>query len=193
MLFKKRFLTLIEKGEIQTAYRKWSHPSVSESGTLLTAVGQLRITFLKKIEYDQITDSDVRKAGYVNRNELDKELSFKKVGDLYKIGFKLEKADPRIKLRENTDISESEMLEILTKLERLDSRGKVKYWTFKILKLVNVEPGKHAIEYATKLGYEKEWFKLHIRKIKNMGLTISLKDGYEISPRGKIVLERLKD
>ena len=192
MLFKKRFLTLIETGEIQTAFRKWTRPSVSESGTLLTPVGQLRIMSINKVEYSQITEEEIVQAGYRNRKELDKELAFKDKGDMYKIDFKLERADPRIELRENTKIPTDEMNEILGKLTRYDTRGKIKNWTFKVLELVDSEPGKYAIEYSTRLGYEKEWFKLNIRKLKNLGLTISLRDGYEISPRGKVVLKKLK-
>lgn len=192
MLFKKKFLTLIENGKIHTAFRKWKRPSVSESGTLLTPVGQLRIKSLSKIGYDQISDTEIIQAGYKNRKELDKELAFKDSGDIYKIHFELETADPRIELRENTAISDDEMTKIIEKLKRLDSNGKTKKWTLKVLKIVDDEPGKHAIDYSKKLGYEKEWFKLNIRKLKNLGLTISIKDGYEMSPRGKKVLDEIR-
>lgn len=192
MLFKKKFLTLIENGKICTAFRKWSRPSVRESGTLLTPVGQLRIQSIDKIEYSQITEGEIFQAGYQNRQELDKELAFKDKGDIYKIHFELERADPRIKLRANTDILNDEMNEIISKLKRYDTSGKIKNWTFKVLEILDREPGKYAIEYATKLGYEKEWFKMNIRKLKNLGLTISLSNGYDISPRGKVVLKELK-
>ena len=192
MLFKKKFLTLIENGTLTTAFRKWTRPSVSASGTLLTPVGQLEITSLSKIKYDQISEDDILQAGYKNRKELDNELAFKATGDIYKIQFELKGADPRIGLRENDTISDDEMTQIIGKLQKLDESGILKKWTYKVLALVAAEPGRYAIYYATKLGYEKEWFKLNIRKLKNLGLTISLKDGYEISPRGKIVLTELK-
>ena len=191
MLFKKRFLTLIEQKKVQIAFRKWTRPSVRTSGTLLTPVGQLHIESIEQIAYEQITDDEIVKSGYSSRNELDKELSLKKDGDIYKIHFRLERADPRIALRQDTDISKEEVDRIIEKLHRYDTRGKIKNWTSKILKAVYKEPGKYAIEYATELGYEKEWFKLNIRKLKNLGLTISLSDGYEISPRGKIILEKI--
>ncbi|MEO1011325.1 MAG: hypothetical protein AAFX53_08475 [Bacteroidota bacterium] len=185
-------MSLIEKGEIHTAFRKWTRPSVRESGTLLTPVGQLRITSLTSIAYDQISDEDIKLAGYTHREELDKELAFKEKGHIYKIGFKRESADPRIELRERTNISPGEMTTILNTLKRYDNHGKVKDWTLKILDMVDADPGKYAVEYATRLGYEKEWFKPNIRKLKNLGLTISLPDGYTISPRGKVVLKALQ-
>lgn len=124
MLFKKKFLTLIENGKIHTAFRKWTRPSVSESGTLLTPVGQLLIKSMNKVEYDQITDDEIIQAGYKNRKELDKELAFKNKGDIYKIAFNLERADPRIELRENTIIPNEEMNEVIGKLKRYDTSGK---------------------------------------------------------------------
>ncbi|MEM7487348.1 MAG: hypothetical protein AAF348_19235 [Bacteroidota bacterium] len=193
MLFKKKFLDLIEQGEIKIAFRKWTRPSVTESKTLLTPAGLLRIKSVKIIDYDQIPSHEIVQAGYADRKELDKELAFKETGDIYKIEFDLEGVDPRIALRKNSNISNAEMTKILDKLKRLDTSGKVKNWTFKVLDLLDREPGKYAIEYSTQLGYEKEWFKLNIRKLKNLGLTISLIDGYEISPRGNVVLHELKN
>jgi len=192
MLSKKKVLTLLEKGNIHTAFRKWTLPKVSKLGTLLTPVGQLRIKSISKIGYDQISDDELIRAGYKNRKELDKEFTFKDSGDIYKIEFELEEADPRVELRESTDISDKEMTKIIGKLKRLDEIGEIKNWTYKVLEVVDGEPGNYAIDYSTKLGYKKEWFKLNIRKLKNLGLTISLRNGYEISPRGKIVLKENK-
>ncbi|WP_294276703.1 hypothetical protein [uncultured Chryseobacterium sp.] len=42
-------------------------------------------------------------------------------------------------------------------------------------------------------GFEKEWLKLNIRKLKNMGLTISHTVGYEISPLGSEYLKKLTE
>lgn len=192
MLFKKKFLHRIESGSVRTAFRKWNRPSVSESGTLLTPVGQLRIKSMVKVDYSQITEEEVNLAGYRNRKELEKELALKDTGDIYKIEFYIERADPRIELRKNTTITNDEMEVILSKLKRYDTRGKVTNWTFRVLEMLESDPGRFAIEYSSKLGYEKEWFKLNIRKLKNLGLTVSHSYGYEISPRGKVVLNILK-
>ena len=58
MLFKTKFLTLIQAGKIETAFRKWTRPTVKESGILITAVGQLRINAVSKISYQNITDEE---------------------------------------------------------------------------------------------------------------------------------------
>lgn len=145
MLFKKKFLNLIRQNEVRVAFRKWVRPTVKENGTLLTPIGQLRVKSLSKVTYAQIADREVREAGYQSRQELDKELGMKENGDIYKIIFNLEQPDPRIALRENTHLSDSDIIELLKKLKRLDTRGKVKHWTRKVLNLVHEEPGRVAV------------------------------------------------
>ncbi len=133
MLFKQRFLNLIANGEIDTAYRKWTRPTIRESGTLLTPVGVLHIKSLEVIDYDQITDKDITGAGYHSRDELDREFALNNDGQIYKIKFEVKGADPRIALREKTDITADEMADILKKLNGFDTRGKVKDLDFLIL------------------------------------------------------------
>jgi hypothetical protein len=192
MLFKTKFSALIKAKKIETAIRKWTKPTVKENGTLITPAGQLRITSVKKISYNEITDNEIIQAGYSGRGELDAELSHKNTGEIYKITFRLEGEDPRIELRQNSNITPDELATLQKKLQALEARTMVKGWSMRILEAVNNLPGLYAIQYANKLGYEKMWFKLQIRKLKNLGLTISLENGYEISPRGKAFLDSVK-
>ena len=192
MLFKTKFSTLIKSKKLETAIRKWTRPTVKENGTLITAAGQLRITSVKKIKYNEITDREIIEAGYANRKELDRELDRKTAGEIYRIKFKLEGDDPRIKLREHEDLSDVELDTLRKKFQALDARSEIKGWPLRILEAIDKEPGVLAIQLAKKLGYEKMWFKLHVRKLKNLGLTISLERGYKISPRGKVFLESAK-
>jgi hypothetical protein len=53
-------------------------------------------------------------------------------------------------------------------------------------------PAVAARVLAQRLDYEKDWLKPQIRKLKDLGLTVSLPVGYELSPRGRVVVERLK-
>jgi len=41
---------------------------------------------------------------------------------------------------------------------------------------------------AAELNLERAPFKLNVRKLKNLGLTMSLETGYRISPRGEALL-----
>ncbi len=76
-------------------------------------------------------------------------------------------------------------------MNRWDKTGRYGVWTVKVLKSLLEAPGQTAQWHSLKLNMDKEWLKLNIRKLKNLGLTISLEKGYEISPRGKDVLRRL--
>lgn len=51
--------------------------------------------------------------------------------------------------------------------------------------LVEARDADPRAELAASFGRETEPFKLDVRKLKNLGLTISLKVGYELSPRGE--------
>lgn len=62
MLFKNNFLQLIEEGKVQTAFRRWTRPTVKEGGTILTSVGQLRIHICETIDYKKISDIDILKS-----------------------------------------------------------------------------------------------------------------------------------
>ncbi len=192
MLFKQKYLTLIANGTVNIAFRKWKKPTVKTNGTLITPIGQLKILEVQQIDYSLITENEANAAGYQSRQELDKELSAKTEGDFYKITFELLGNDPRIALRETNEISEEEFAKIKNKLKRMDSSGPIKDWTLKVLNSIKDHPEKRAGDLAEGLGYDKMWLKPSIRKLKGMGLTISLPVGYKLSPRGKEVLNRLE-
>jgi hypothetical protein len=48
-----------------------------------------------------------------------------------------------------------------------------------------------AEDLARSVGREKHAFKLDVRKLKELGLTESLRVGYRLSPRGAAVVSRL--
>jgi hypothetical protein len=48
-----------------------------------------------------------------------------------------------------------------------------------------------AADLAASVGREKHPFKVDVRKLKELGLTESLERGYRLSPRGRVLLERL--
>ena len=45
-----------------------------------------------------------------------------------------------------------------------------------------------AADLAASFGRETQPFKLDVRKLKNLGLTLSLEVGYRLSPRGEAYL-----
>ena len=56
------------------------------------------------------------------------------------------------------------------------------------LALIAERPAVRAGDLAESLGRERLSFKADVRKLKNLGLTLSLEIGYRLSPRGEAYL-----
>jgi hypothetical protein len=191
MLIKMQPLKAIREGKISVQFRKWTRPSVRKGTLLTTAVGQVEIQQLEVIQEKDITETDAKAAGFETRDALLDTLRKHDDGEIYKIGVRYHGDDPRIKLRNNLDLNDAQYQQLIKKLQRLDVASKEGPWTKATLLAISKHPRVVSTELAAKLNYERMWLKLNIRKLKNMGLTISHEVGYEISPLGKSVLQRL--
>ena len=155
-----------------------------------TAVGVIRVTDVEPVKENAITKIDATKAGYESVNLLMNDLYKVKTGTIYKVKLKYHSEVPRLELREKTDLHESEFQKLKTKLERLDkTRGP---WVLKVMKLIKRYPERRAGDLAEIMQMDKLDFKVNVRKLKNLGLTISHEIGYSLSPLGDIVMERLQ-
>jgi hypothetical protein len=95
-------------------------------------------------------------------------------------------ADPRAALAETWLLSEADLAALRQKLSRLDAR---RAWTMATLQAIRQHPGTRAADLAAVLGWDElQDFKLHVRKLKTLGLTISLETGYRLAPRGEAYL-----
>ncbi len=188
MLFRKEFLDRIKAGKITLAFRKWKRPNVKAGGTMLTSVGVIGIEAVEQVEVEDISSEDYMQAG-IEEVERWKDRIAIREGELYRIKLHWVGEDPRIALREKAKLSQEEFEELLTKLEKMDRRSTRGPWAFRILKLIEERPGTLAQLLADQLGVEKSWLKPNIRKLKALGLTISLDVGYRLSPRGKALID----
>lgn len=190
MLLKNTELEAIRAGLVSLIFRRWRKPTVKTGGTLLTGIGLLAIDRVTLVERSRITANDARKAGFESLAGLLQQLDARE-GDIYRIEVRLSGADPRIELREQAPLSSPELDQLVLKLARLDAASRVGHWTLKIMQAIHQTPHLAAVDLAAQTGYEKEWLKTNIRKLKNLGLTISHHPGYELSPRGISVLRFL--
>ncbi len=71
------------------------------------------------------------------------------------------------------------------RLERLDQASAFGPWTAATLAAIATRPGVRAADLAASFGRETQPFKLDVRKLKALGLTLSLEVGYRLSPRGE--------
>ena len=154
-----------------------------------TALGVIRVIDVQPIEENAITKTDATKAGYESVDLLMNALN-KTSGKIYKVKVIYESEDPRLELREKTDLPEEDLQKIKHKLERLDkTRGP---WVLKVMKLLKRYPERRAGDLAEIMQMDKLDFKVNVRKLKNLGLTISHEIGYSLSPLGEILMERLE-
>jgi hypothetical protein len=187
MLFNRRALDGIEAGEIDLAFRRWRKPTVRAGGTLRSRAGVLAIDKVQLTSQRAITAADAGRAGFGSKREL--LASLRSEGRLYRIEFRRIGEDPRVSLRERSELSDEERADLDARLERMD-RSRREPWTRRVLELIAARPEVISTELAASLGMERKAFKNDVRKLKELGLTESLAVGYRISPRGRAYLDR---
>lgn len=190
MLFREDFLAGLRKGELRTAFRRWTQPRVKPGTRMRTPVGVVEVVSVEPIMDIEITGTDVANAGYRSKSELMKDLGSITHGQLFRIRLKYGGEDPRIQLREDADLTDEDFEAIRKKLKGYERGGA---WTRKVLNLIASNEAVRASKLADKMGMEKYAFKHRVRQLKELGLTESLEVGYRISPRGRGYLDRLKE
>lgn len=191
MLLTRAVLDRIVSGEVDLVYRRWRRPTVRSGGTLRTAVGMLAIDSVRSVPMRSITVSDARRAGYESKAELLRELNRRREGEIYRIELRFAGVDPRVTLRESADLDDDELARLVGRLDRLDRNSRRGPWTRRFLGLIADNPHVRAEDLAESLGLDKPTFKRDVRKLKELGLTISHSPGYAISPRGRTLLDHL--
>ena len=192
MLFKQEHLQGIQSGTITKAFRKWAKPLVKNGSQIKTSAGIVEVIAIAKCEWSEIGEIDAVQAGYHDLKSLTDVLNKIPVGDIFCIRVRYKSADPRLELREQTILSEEELELLKNKVARLDQFSKQGSWTMLLLNAIRNHPKLKAADLAKKTGKEKDWLKLNIRKLKNLGLTISYEPGYTLSPLGMYFLDQIQ-
>ncbi|MEI5103726.1 hypothetical protein RB200_41185 [Streptomyces sp. PmtG] len=191
LLFKRDVLENIAPGRVDLAFRSWRRPGVRPGTRLRTEVGVLEIGEVTEVARADVSERDARRAGFADRAAL---LAGQRPGGdrrLYRIGVRVVGEDPRARLRENTALTAAELDDAVALLQGIDARSRRGPWTLGVLALIHDHPGTRAAELAALVNRETPRFKADVRTLKEHGLTESLAVGYRLSPRGRLVFERL--
>jgi hypothetical protein len=191
VLFPIRVLDAIRDGRVDLAFRRWERARVRPGSRQRTAIGVLEVGRVDVVERSSLGDDEARRAGFDSREDLLAMLDGRDRGEIHRIELRYAGADPRVELRAKADLSEGELGEIARRLDRLDEASRHGPWTRAVLELIAEKPEVRAEDLAAEMGSEKLPFKRDVRKLKELGLTISLNPGYRLSPRGEAVLKRL--
>ena len=98
---------------------------------------------------------------------------------------RLDEPDPRHTLASAASLTPDEMAAVTARLARMDRSSAHGPWTAEVLTLIRDRPATAAALLAESIGWERPDLKRRVRRLKDLGLTISLDVGYRLSPRGE--------
>jgi hypothetical protein len=181
-------LIRIRDGEIDRVYRRWAAPRVKRGSRMRTAVGVLEVRSVEMVDAADVGTDEAVAAGFADRNTLLAWLDGRE-GEIHCIQLAYVGPDPRVELREQIPDG-AEIEHIRARLAGMDARSH-QPWTREVLAVIAHNPEVRAEDLAGMLGRGKKPFKLDVRKLKELGLTESLRVGYRLSPRGEAVLRAI--
>ena len=191
MLIRRAELDGIRRGTIDLAFRRWKQPRVRVGTRMRTAVGLLEVVSVEQVATGEIGEAEARRAGAGTLKELLAELDRHPERPVFRVGLRFAGPDPRIALRERSDLSAEEGGHLIERLDRLDRASRHGPWTRAALRAIERRPATRAADLARDLGLERAVFKRDVRKLKELGLTESLETGYRLSARGRALLRDL--
>lgn len=221
MRFTKPYWEGIADGSVTVAFRRWRSPTVVAGRPYRTGGGRIEVLSVDVVDPAAITAADAVRAGHTSPDEVRASLEAMAgrparprgdagrrtgssagaaVGEgagrddwpVYRVEFRrLDEPDPREQLAHSDALGPDDVAAITARLDRLDRASAIGPWTRPTLRLIAANEGVRAPDLAASVGRETAPFKLDVRKLKNLGLTISLRVGYLVSPRGRAYLAAL--
>ncbi len=190
MLLPVKVAAAIREGTASLAFRRWTKPEVKVGSTFLTSAGLMRVEEVTEVD----SARDQRRRCRARRLEVGRRTAEEvprrwQPRLTYRVRLSWAGEDPRHELRER-ELTDEDVAMLDTKLDRLDRASSHGPWTIATLHLIGRNPRVRAPDLAAEQGRERDPFKIDVRKLKNLGLTISHEVGYELSPRGIAFLAR---
>ncbi|WP_134767018.1 hypothetical protein [Nocardioides sp. 1609] len=182
----------VRDGSVSLAYRRWRRQDVEPGRVFTTVAGLVRVEDVAVVDPAAISDADAVAAGWPDADRLRARLAGDESLPTYRVRLAWAGEDPRIALRESVDLTDDDVAELDRRLERLDRAAAHGAWTLAYLRMILERPEVRAPDLAASVGRETAPFKIDVRKLKNLGLTISHAVGYSISPRGEAYLARTR-
>lgn len=189
MLIEQRLHKGIQDGSITVMFRRWKRRQVTAGNTYRTAAGRIVVDEVTQIAPSRIRRADALAAGYRSAAEAVADLRGTPGDPVFLLRLRpAVDEDPRALLADAAELSTSDVEEITRRLARLDDASSRGPWTSETLAIIQRRPAVRAGDLADELGREMLPFKVDVRKLKNLGLTLSLEVGYRLSPRGEAYL-----
>jgi hypothetical protein len=193
MLFQRRFHERIRNGEITCTVRIWLRPHVKVGGRYALGAGAIVVDRIREARIEDITPALAKRSGFASVVDALKTAKHGAGERVFIIDFHYDaKAGPRAK--PVTDkVSVEELAELAQRLDAMDRRSKSGAWTQATLRAIKAKPAVRAANLARALGRPRDEFKRDVRKLKHLGLTLSLEIGYRLTPKGLALTATLED
>ena len=189
MLLSQKTLVAIVDGEIDRVYRRWKRPAVVEGTLQRTSHGLVEVIGVRQVEEGEI---DAGAAGYETTDEVLAGIRPPETGrSLYEVRVRWAGEDPRLTLRESTDLDDAALSAIESVISGIGRHGGPT--GIELLEMIAANPATLAQDLADEVGIERDVLKRRIRQLKELGLTESLRVGYRLSPRGEAYLARMSE
>lgn len=189
VLFEKRLRDGIHSGRITLAFRRWRRSQVVAGHRYRTGLDLVEAAAVDIVAAGDIDAGQAHAAGYATIEDLLAGLRGSPALPLYRVRFRLlTEPDPREVLAASSSLTEDEIVEVAARLARMDKVSKRGPWTAAVLDQIAGRPGVSSALIAEDMGWVRADLKLHVRRLKELGLTISLEMGYRLSPRGAAYL-----
>jgi hypothetical protein len=186
VLFEARFRDGVQDGSVTVTFRRWKRRQAIAGNRYRSAVGIIEVESVKVIDAAKITNADAKRSGYPSAAAVVADLRGSEDLPIYRVQFHaVQGPDPRDELASTTTLTDDDVAELDRRLDRLDRAGSSGPWTMATLAVIADRPAVRAGDLAESVGRERAPFKLDVRKLKNLGLTLSLDVGYRLSPRGE--------
>ena len=182
MLFPQRFHEGLRSGAITLTLRNWTRPQAKVGGRYRTGGGDLVVTAMSRVAAGDVTDDDAARAGFDSAAAWRAEFTLAPETVVHRIEFRREDPAPA---KPPPDLDDKALT---ARLDKLDGDTP---WTRATLRLIGDKPEVRAGDLAAELGRERLPFKADVRKLKRLGLTVSLERGYRLSPRGQAYVDSL--
>jgi hypothetical protein len=184
--FTKAYKQAIASGELTTSFRVWKSPQARYGGQYnIPPYGAIEVDRAQLLRASEVTRAALRRARLENHQALCDFLRVRPDDEVYQVDFHFLGEDP-VKQVDQTLLDDAGLTQLQQRLQRMDKSGA---WTLQVLQLIAQHPGTGARVLAPETGMELTVFKRNVRKLKSLGLTISLETGYRLSPRGEQLLK----
>jgi hypothetical protein len=186
MQFTREFKAGIRAGKVTRSYRTWKKPQARVGGRYnLHPDGVIEVTSIAQVSPSGVTDQDAIASGFEDARALRRFLDTR--NKVYLVEFTYLGAGLAGQ-PERDEVEPAELEALIKKLDKMDARADTP-WTTQVLSTIASDPGRRAGDLAPDFGWGTPTFKRQVRKLKALGLTRSLETGYEVSARGRQILE----